>query len=490
MTTTHDDDREVGERLAGEEAGEPTQIPPRGWWQVVRRAFKESGADNVPMLAGGVAFFAFLAIFPAIIAAFTLYGLVADPQTVAAQVRDLSAALPQQAQPIIADQLQSVTSTSGRALGIGLVISLLAALWSASSGTGNLIKAVNLAYDEDETRGFLKVRGIALLLTLGAIVFVLGTLALVAVVPVLLDALPLGPIGTVLAQVVRWVLLVALVVVALAAVYRLAPDRDSPRFAWVTTGSLAATALWIIGSILFSLYVNNFGSYNKTYGTIAGVVVLMLWLYLTSYIVLLGAEINAESERQTTQDTTRGAPAPRGERGAAAADEIADDRSDEGGDQGDEDRPGSPAMAPGGSGSPHGMNTHRVGDLEQTTTGELVTRLSTQVSALVRGELELAKTELAEKGKRLGVGAGLAGGAGVLAGYGTAILLVAAVAGLALVWPMWLAALVVCAVVLIVAGLLGLSGRSRLRRATPVTPHAAAQSIRDDVAVVRKAIKR
>ena len=311
------------EQLVGKDAEKPTEIPPRGWWQVVRRAFKESSADNVPILAAGVAFFGFLAIFPAIIAAITLYGIFADPQTVAAQVRDLSAALPEQAQPILADQLQSVASTSGGALGFGLVVSLLAAVWSASSGTGNLLKAINIAYDEDESRGFLKVRGIALALTLGAIVFVLLTLTLVAVVPVVLNVLPLGPVGTVLAQVLRWVLLVALVVAALAVTYRIAPDRDQPRFSWVTTGSLVATVLWIIGSIAFSLYVNNFGSYNKTYGAIAGVVVLMLWLYLTSYIVLLGAEVNAESERQTRADTTRGASAPMGERGAAAADELA-----------------------------------------------------------------------------------------------------------------------------------------------------------------------
>jgi len=311
------------EQLVGKDAEKPTEIPPRGWWQVVRRAFKESSADNVPILAAGVAFFAFLAIFPAIIAAITLYGIFADPETVAAQVRDLSAALPEQARPILLDQLQSVASASGGALGLGLVVSIVAALWSASSGTGNLLKAINIAYDEDETRGFLKVRGIALALTLGAIVFVLLTLALVAVVPVVLNALPLGPAGTVLAQVLRWVLLVALVVAALAITYRVAPDRDQPRFSWVTTGSLVATVLWIIGSVGFSLYVNNFGSYNKTYGAIAGVVVLMLWLYLTSYIVLLGAEINAESERQTRADTTRGASAPMGERGAAAADELA-----------------------------------------------------------------------------------------------------------------------------------------------------------------------
>jgi membrane protein len=310
-------------RPPGHEAETPVQIPARGWWQVTRRAFKESSDDNVSILAGGVAFFAFLAIFPAIIAAITLYGLIADPADVARQIESLSGMLPKETQPLIADQLNSVVQSSGGALGFSLIISLLAAIWSASSGTGNLLKAINIAYDEDESRGFLKVRGLALALTLGAIVFMLLTLALVAVVPVVLNVLPLGPVGTVLAQVLRWVLLVALVVAALAVTYRVAPDRDQPRFSWVTTGSLVATVLWIVGSIAFSLYVNNFGSYNKTYGAIAGVVVLMLWLYLTSYIVLLGAEINAESERQTRADTTRGASAPMGERGAAAADELA-----------------------------------------------------------------------------------------------------------------------------------------------------------------------
>jgi membrane protein len=138
-----------------------------------------------------------------------------------------------------------------------------------------------------------------------------------------LDALRLGLVGTVIAQVVRWGLLVLLVIVALATIYRIGPDRDAPKIRWVSTGSVVAAVLWIIGSVGFSLYVNNFGSYNKTYGALAGVVVLLLWLYLTSYIVLLGAEINAESERQTARDTTRGEPAPMGRRRAVAADEVA-----------------------------------------------------------------------------------------------------------------------------------------------------------------------
>jgi membrane protein len=308
----------------GGRAEAPTEIPPTGWWQVTRRAFKESTADNVSMLAAGVAFFAFLAIPPALIAGLTLYGLVADPQTVAHQMQALAGSLPREAQPLIADQLNAVASGSNGALSIGLAVSVLVALWTASSGTSNLMAAVNIAYDEQESRGFVKLRATALVLTLGAIVFMLLTLFLVAVLPQLLQALQIGFFGTILIQVVRWALLVALVVAALAIVYRLAPDRNAPKFVWTSPGAVVATVLWVLGSVLFSIYVNNFGSYNKTYGALAGVIVFLLWLYLTSYIILLGAEINAESEKQTAADTTVGDPMPMGKRQAVAADTVAE----------------------------------------------------------------------------------------------------------------------------------------------------------------------
>ena len=308
----------------GEHAEAPTEIPPTGWWQVTRRAFTESTADNVSMLAAGVAFFAFLAIPPALIAALTLYGLVADPQTVARQMQGLAGSLPREAQPLIADQLNAVVSGSNGALSLGLAVSVLLAVWTASSGTSNLMAAVNIAYDEQETRGFLKLRAIALALTLGAIVFMLLTLFLLAAVPPLLQALQLGIVGTILAQVLRWALLVALVIAALAIVYRLASNRDAPKFVWTSPGAIIATVLWVLGSGLFSLYVNNFGSYNKTYGTLAGIIVFLLWLYLTSYIILLGAEINAEAEKQTAADTTVGDPVPMGQRRAVAADTVAE----------------------------------------------------------------------------------------------------------------------------------------------------------------------
>jgi membrane protein len=308
----------------GDEAQAPTQIPPRGWWQVTRRAFKESSADNVGIMAGGIAYFGFISIFPALIAGLSLYGLVADPATIAQQGESVLSALPEDAQPLIRDQLTAIAAGNSGALSFSLIISIVLALWTASGGVGNLMAAINVAYDEEETRGFVKRRGTALVLTLGAIIFVLLTLALVAVIPALLNALNLGTFVNVIVQVIRWALLIVLVIVALAIVYRVAPDRDAPQFKWTSVGALVAAALWVLGSIGFSLYVNNFGSYNKTYGALAGVVVLLLWLYLTSYIVLLGAEINAESEKQTQQDTTTGPPKPMGDRDAEAADTLAD----------------------------------------------------------------------------------------------------------------------------------------------------------------------
>ncbi|MCZ2847539.1 YihY/virulence factor BrkB family protein [Modestobacter sp. VKM Ac-2978] len=312
------------EEMPGIHADRPTDIPARGWLQIVKRSWAENNADNMPIIAGGVAFFAFLSIFPALIATISIYGLVASPEQVTQQIASLSDQLPESAQDILTEQLTDITSNAGGALTFGLIASVLGALWTASGGVNNMVKAVNIAYDEVETRNFLKLRALSLVLTLGAIVFILFTFALIAVVPVVLDALPLGGVGTVLAQVLRWVLLLGVVIGSLAVLYRVAPDRDAPKIRWVSLGSLVVTVIWAVVSVAFSFYVNNFGSYNETYGAIAGVIVLMLWLYLTCYLVLLGAEINAETEHQTAQDTTQGDPEPMGKRDAVVADEVPD----------------------------------------------------------------------------------------------------------------------------------------------------------------------
>ena len=320
------------DELPGIHADKPTEIPWRGWKQILKRAWAENKADNMPIIAGGVAFFGFLSIFPALIALISLYGLVASPETVARQVEDLSAQLPDSAADLIGEQLEAIVNNSGSALSISLVVSILAALWSASGGVGNVVTAVNLAYDEVEARNFVRLKLLSLGLTFAAIVFVLVTFGLVAVVPQVIEALPLGVVGTILAQVARWVLLLAVFSGALAVLYRVAPDRDSPRFTWVSLGAVIVTVIWAAVSVGFAVYVDNFGSYDKTYGAIAGVIVLMLWLYLTCYLVLLGAEINSEAEHQTAHDTTTGEPQPMGARDAQMADTLPEKPEPEKGD--------------------------------------------------------------------------------------------------------------------------------------------------------------
>jgi membrane protein len=310
--------------LPGVHAEKPTQIPWAGWKQILKRAWAENNADNMPIIAGGVAFFGFLSLFPALIATISIYGLVSSPTDVTRQIGDLSAQLPEDAQNLLENQLTTIAQNSGGALSVGLVISILVALWSASGGVGNLVTAINLAYDEVDARNAVKKKLLSLGMTLAAIVFVLITFTLVAVVPSFLDALPLGVIGTVLAQVVRWGLLLAVFTGSLAVLYRIAPDRDAPQLRWVSLGSVIVTVIWVVVSVAFSVYVDNFGSYDKTYGTIAGVIVLMLWLYLTCYLVLLGAEINSEAEHQTAVDTTEGPARPMGERDATMADSLPD----------------------------------------------------------------------------------------------------------------------------------------------------------------------
>jgi membrane protein len=308
--------------LPGIHAAKPTEIPWAGWKQILKRSWAEHNADNMPIIAGGVAFFGFLAVFPTLIATISIYGLVASRETVARQIESLAGQLPQSAQDLLREQLTNLVEKDGSALTFGLIVSIGVALWSASGGTGNLVTAVNLAYDEVETRGLARRKLLAFGLTLGAILFVLVTFSLVAVVPGVIEALPFGIVGTILAQVVRWVLLLGIFAGSLAVLYRVAPDRDAPRLSWVSLGSVVVTVVWALVSLGFSIYVDHFGSYDKTYGAIAGVIVLMLWLYLTCYLVLLGAEINSETEHQTAHDTTTGEPQPMGYRDARMADTL------------------------------------------------------------------------------------------------------------------------------------------------------------------------
>jgi membrane protein len=307
--------------VPGGKAERPTEIPARGWQQVAKRGWREAKADQVPLLAAGVAFYAFLAIFPGLIAVVSIYGLFADPATIANQLNSLTTALPQEASKVITDQV-SMLSSRRQTLGVGLILSVLIALWSASAGISNLLTAINMAYDEEEKRGFVKKRLMSLGMTLGAIVFMVIILGLVAVLPPLLRSVfGTGALRWVL-QIIGWLVMVVLVAAALAILYRLGPDRDAPRMRWVSVGAVVATVIWLVASIGFSIYTSTFGNYAKTYGVFAGIVVLLFWLWLTMYAILLGAEINAEAEQQTIADTTKGQEEPLGERGAVKADSI------------------------------------------------------------------------------------------------------------------------------------------------------------------------
>jgi membrane protein len=330
MTTT--DSRTGEERNAGQtsggvpggEAERPTQIPPKGWVQVVKRGWKEATADQVPLLSAGVAFYAFLALFPALIAIVSLYGIFADPTTIAVQIESLGQTLPEAARQLIVDQVNQLAARR-RALTIGAFVGIVIALFSASGGMQNLVSAVNTAYDEEEKRNFVKKRLRALIWTFGAIVFMVIMLAIVAVLPPVLEQLfGSGAIRWVI-QIVGYLLLFLIVTFALAILYRYAPDRDAPKMKWVSIGALVATLIWLLASIGFSIYTTTFGNYAKTYGTFAGIVILLLWLWLTCYAILLGAEINAETEQQTIVDTTKGPPEPLGERGAVKADSLPPD---------------------------------------------------------------------------------------------------------------------------------------------------------------------
>ncbi|MFC7359809.1 YihY/virulence factor BrkB family protein [Nocardioides astragali] len=291
---------------------------------MAKRVWDETQLDQVPLLAAGVAFWGFISLFPAMIASVSLYGLAADPATVSRQTEAIADALPHDAASLIADQMHTISSQPQDALSFSLLLSVLLALWTSSAAVSNMMSAINTAYDEEETRSYLRRKGIAVLLSLGAITFVIVAVGLIAVTPVVLDTFVSDRTTRSLLQVGRWVGLVLAVMGGTAVLYKLAPDRNPPRLAWVSVGSLVATAVWLLASVVFSLYVDNFGRYSRTYGALAGVAVLMLWMWITALIILVGAEINAEAEHQTTLDSTVGEPQAMGHRNAVKADSWPD----------------------------------------------------------------------------------------------------------------------------------------------------------------------
>ncbi len=273
--------------------------------------------------AAGITFYSLLAIFPALAALVSLYGLIADPATVSDQLNAAAGVVPSGGMEIIGDQVKRVASTSGGALGFGAIVGLLVALWSANGATKAMFNSLNVVYDEHEKRSYIRLTLLTLAVTLGALVFMVIAMACVVALPIVLNFVGLGPITAILIRVARWPLLLVIIAVMLAVIYRYGPSREEARWRWVSWGGAFAAIVWVLVSLAFSWYVAHFGSYNKTYGTLGAAVGFLTWIWISAIIVLVGATLNAEMEHQTEHDTTTGGEKPLGARGANKADSVA-----------------------------------------------------------------------------------------------------------------------------------------------------------------------
>lgn len=310
----------------GRDARKPSDIPSAGWKDVLHRVKEELTVDNVSLVSAGVAFYGLMALAPAIAALVSLYGLFVSPQAMQSQLSSLTAVMPGDAQQLLLDQVERIASASQAKLSIAAAGSLLLALLSAMKGAKALITAANITYDERERRSFIKLNLAAFALTLSSILFIIVALTLIAAFPIVIDYLPLPERLQTLLSLARWLVLGVLLILGLAAFYRYAPNRRNPQWRWVTWGSVLGMVLWLAGSILFSLYVSNFASYNQTYGSLGAVVILLMWFYLSAYVILLGAEVNSEMEHQTARDSTVGEERPLGARDAYVADTLGESR--------------------------------------------------------------------------------------------------------------------------------------------------------------------
>jgi len=309
---------------SGRNATSPWAMPAKGWKQVLGRTWKESGEDNVGLIAAGVAFYGFLAMVPLLGAIVLSYGLIVSPATVIEQVRSLTTMMPKEAATLVGDQLLNIVGTSGGKKGFGLLIALALALYGAMKGAQAIVTALNIAYEEKETRGFVKLNLLALAITVGAVLVAIIAIGAIGALGHLDTVFPSAPdIVLTLGRLASYVLLAGITAAGTAALYRYGPDRAHAKWTWLTPGSALATALWLIVTLGFGFYVANFGSYDATYGSLGAVVVLLTWLYLSSYVLILGGELNSELEHQTAEDTTTGAPVGLGQRRATVADKVA-----------------------------------------------------------------------------------------------------------------------------------------------------------------------
>lgn len=310
-------------RAIGRLANAPAAIPWRGWKQVLRRTFAEMISDRMSLAAAGCAFWATLALFPALSTLISIYGLAFDPATVEPQMQVLARLLPPAAFTLIGGRIHQLVSQPRGTLTFSLVLSFLVALYSATTGTKSILSALNLAYEETEARSMVRFQLTALGMTLCAVIAAVVGITVLVLLPIALRVLELPGNQKVLAQLASLAVLLVFVVVALSTLYRFGPSRSRAAWRWVTPGSVVATLMWLLASAAFSYYVGNWASYDATYGPLGAVAGVMMWFWVTVYAVLLGAELNSELELQTARDSTDGPPRPPGQRGAYVADHVA-----------------------------------------------------------------------------------------------------------------------------------------------------------------------
>jgi membrane protein len=315
-------DRRSLEVGRGRSAETPSQIPARGWKDILLRVYHGISDDRILLVGAGVTFYLLLAIFPGIAALISIYGLFADPASVASHLDTMANVAPGGAIDLLREEMTRLASQGGATLGVSFLVSLAISLWTANSGVKAIFDALNIVYGEDEKRSFLALNAITLSVTLGIVVFILLTLAAILAVPVALAYIPLPGVTALVVKIGRWPILFVLVTTALAVLYKYGPSRTEPRWRWITWGSVSAAIIWLAASALFSWYVASFGSYNKTYGSLGAVVGFMTWIWISIIVVLLGAKLNAEMEHQTVHESTIGQPKPLGRRGARMADTI------------------------------------------------------------------------------------------------------------------------------------------------------------------------
>ncbi|XSG82962.1 MAG: YihY/virulence factor BrkB family protein [Methyloligella sp. ZOD6] len=310
------------QRNRGRHAVSPLHMPWQGWKDVFWRVVGQIGDDRVLAVAAGVVFYMLLALFPALAAFVSIYGLTASPDTITQHIDTVAAVMPEGGLAIIQEQIERLTESRSASLSFGFVFGLGFALWSANAGIKAIMDALNVVYDEKEKRSFVKLNLVSFAFTLGALAFLIAAINAIVVLPLVLAWIGFESYTGQLISILRWPALIVIVLLWLALLYRYGPSRDWAQWRWLTVGSVFAALAWLAGSALFSWYLSNFANYDATYGSLGAAIGLMMWLWLSVIIILVGAEINAELEHQTARDTTAPPADPLGARGATMADTV------------------------------------------------------------------------------------------------------------------------------------------------------------------------